>query len=313
MISRRKVLTAMAGLGAGSFGLGGFAVAESYGLGVTTYALTPRDWPTGFHLKLAIIADLHACDPWMPVKRIRGIVQASNALGADAILLLGDFVSGGRMNKYSTVVPPEAWAAELAALKAPYGVHAVLGNHDWWEADEAQQTMQGPIPAQRALEAVGIPVYENTALRLVKDGQPFWIAGLGDQWAFYLMRHREKRRDANGLIPRYLGIDDLPATLAAITDSAPVILMAHEPDIFAQVPDRVALTVSGHTHGGQVRVFGYAPIVPSRYGNRYAYGHIVEDNRHLVVSAGLGCSNVPVRLGAPPEIVAIELGTPRLT
>lgn len=313
MISRRRVLTAMAGLGAGSFGLGGFAVAESYGLDVTTYALTPPNWPAGFHLKLAIIADLHACDPWMPAERIRGIVRATNALGADAVLLLGDFVNGSRLAKYSTVVPHHVWATELAALRAPYGVHAVLGNHDWWESDEAQESMQGPIPAQTALEAAGIPVYENTAIRLVKDAQPFWIAGLGDQWAFFLKRHREKHRDADGYIPRYIGVDNLPATLAAVTDSAPVILMVHEPDVFPQVPDRVALTVAGHTHGGQVRVFGYAPIVPSRYGSRYAYGHIVEENRHLIVSAGLGCSNAPVRLGAPPEIVAIELGAPRLS
>jgi len=83
--------------------------------------------------------------------------------------------------------------------------------------------------------------------------------------------------------------------------------MAHEPDIFPRVPDRVSLTVAGHTHGGQIRIFGYAPIVPSRFGNRYVYGHVVEQSRNLVVSAGLGCSGVPVRFGAPPEIVMIEL------
>jgi uncharacterized protein len=100
----------------------------------------------------------------------------------------------------------------------------------------------------------------------------------------------------------------LPAMLAPITDDAPVILMAHEPDIFPKVPARVSLTLSGHTHGGQVRVMGYSPVVPSRYGNRYAYGHIREDNRDLIVSGGLGCSMIPVRLGVPPEILLIELG-----
>jgi predicted MPP superfamily phosphohydrolase len=69
----------------------------------------------------------------------------------------------------------------------------------------------------------------------------------------------------------------------------------------------VALTVAGHTHGGQIRILGYAPFVPSRFGNRYVYGHVVEQNRNLIVSAGLGCSGVPVRFGAPPEIVTIEL------
>ena len=100
----------------------------------------------------------------------------------------------------------------------------------------------------------------------------------------------------------------LPGTMAQITDDAPVIMMAHEPDIFPEMPARVSLTLSGHTHGGQITMFRYSPLVPSKYGTRYIYGHIVEDDRHLIVSAGLGCSVMPVRLGAPPEIVRLELG-----
>ena len=153
------------------------------------------------------------------------------------------------------------------------------------------------------MERAGIPVYDNTSVRLEKDGAPFWIAGLGDQWAF--TKGRGCRSGERGLCQ---GVDDLAGTLRQVTDDAPVILMAHEPDIFPKVPDRVALTIAGHTHGGQVRVLGYAPIVPSRYGNRYVYGHIVEEGRNLIVSAGLGCSIAPVRLGAPPEIVLIEIG-----
>ena len=93
-----------------------------------------------------------------------------------------------------------------------------------------------------------------------------------------------------------------------MTDDAPVILLAHEPDIFPQVPSRVALTLSGHTHGGQVRLFGYSPVVPSDYGNRYAYGPVEETGRHLVVSGGLGYSGIPVRFGVPPEITVVDLG-----
>ena len=107
---------------------------------------------------------------------------------------------------------------------------------------------------------------------------------------------------------RFTGLDDLNATLAKVTDDAPVILMIHEPDAFTEVPSRVALTLAGHTHGGQVRIFGYSPVVPSAYGNRFAYGHVVEDGRHLIVSGGLGCSVLPVRFGVPPEINLIELG-----
>ena len=121
------------------------------------------------------------------------------------------------------------------------------------------------------------------------------MAGLGDQLAFRL---------GNG---RFQGVDDLPTTLAQILDDSPVILLAHEPDIFPEVPQAVALTLSGHMHGGQVRLFGWSPIVPSRYGNRYAYGHIHENHRDLVVSGGVGCSIAPVRFGVTPEITLVHL------
>ena len=107
---------------------------------------------------------------------------------------------------------------------------------------------------------------------------------------------------------RWRGADDLPATLAALADDAPAILLAHEPDIFPRVPARVALTLSGHTHGGQVRLPGVPLRVPSNYGARYAHGHVIEDGRHLIVSAGLGTSSLPVRFGVPPEVVLVELG-----
>ncbi len=152
----------------------------------------------------------------------------------------------------------------------------------------------------------GIPVYHNKAIRLQSDHGPFWLAGLGDQIAL--------RPDNNANRPDFVGLHDLRGTLDQITDTAPVILLAHEPDIFPFVPDRVTLTLSGHTHGGQVRLFGKSLIVPSRYGNRYAYGHIEEralsgvGTRTLIVSGGLGCSIMPVRLGVPPEITLVELG-----
>jgi predicted MPP superfamily phosphohydrolase len=192
-------------------------------------------------------------------------------------------------------IPVRDFARVAAGLKAPLGVHAVLGNHDWWDDRTAQRLGHGPIISARELAEVGIGVLENGATRLVQDGRPFWLLGLGDQIA--LLRR-----------PRIRGVDDLPGTLARITDDAPAILLAHEPDIFPKVPARVALTLSGHTHGGQVRLFGYSPVTASRFGNRYAYGHVREGGRDLVVSGGLGTSILPVRFGVPPEIVLIELG-----
>jgi predicted MPP superfamily phosphohydrolase len=183
-------------------------------------------------------------------------------------------------------------------LKAPLGVHAILGNHDWWEDKTVQREGQGPTIARRALEAAGIPVYENDARRLTKAGRPFWLAGLGDQLAYLpARRFRPVRR---------IGVDDLAATLAKVSDDAPVILLAHEPDVAMRVPARVALQLSGHTHGGQVRLFGWSPVVPTRY-DKFAYGHS-RANCDVVVSGGLGCSIMPFRLGVPPEIVLVTLG-----
>jgi predicted MPP superfamily phosphohydrolase len=89
-------------------------------------------------------------------------------------------------------------------------------------------------------------------------------------------------------------------------------MLAHDPDLFPRVPDRVALTISGHTHGGQVALpYVRRPFIPSHYGERYARGHVVEDGRHLVVSAGLGTSGAPVRLLAPPELLVLELRAAR--
>jgi predicted MPP superfamily phosphohydrolase len=128
-------------------------------------------------------------------------------------------------------------------------------------------------------------------------GERFWLAGLGDQLAFPL---------GHG---RYRGIDDLPRTMAQINTRDPVLLLAHEPDIFTEVPARVSLTLSGHTHGGQVRLpFIWPAFVPSAYGARFAYGRVVEQDRNLIVSGGLGTSFLPARLGVPPEVVHVELG-----
>jgi predicted MPP superfamily phosphohydrolase len=299
MISRRHFLgfgTGVGALGASTVAYG-FTVEPLVRLQTTRYHLSPPQWPSDFPLTIAAIADLHACDPWMSLDRIAEIVDHTNALKPDVIVLLGDYVAG--THHVTRFIPASEWAPVLAGLKAPLGVHAVLGNHDWWEDKAVQHEGKGPPIARRALEAVGIPVYENDAQRLVKDNRPFWLAGLGDQLAYV-----PSWRAYPG---RRMGVDDLSRTLAKVTDDAPVVLMAHEPDIVMRVPSRVALQLSGHTHGGQVRLFGWSPTVPSRYGSRFAYGHRREAC-DIVVSGGLGCSIVPFRLGVPPEIVVVTLG-----
>lgn len=306
-MNRRQFLKGLLALSTATTAFGGYAFAEPFRLAVTRYRITPPRWPKGQKLRLAVLADIHACKPWMTSERIRQIVRRTNALNPDATLLLGDFVVGMHLARFAGLartVPTRDWAEPLQGLRARHGVYSVLGNHDWWEDHAAQRRRKGPPRVRKILEQTGIKVLENDAIRIEKDGAGFWIGGLGDQWAFW---PRDRRWRGRGEIA-YEGVDDVDAMLARVSNDEPLIAMAHEPDAFATMPDRVSLTLSGHTHGGQVRVFGYAPIVPSRYGRRYTYGHIVEDGRHLVVSGGLGCSGLPVRLGSPPEIVLIELG-----
>jgi hypothetical protein len=309
LITRRQFLKAIGLVTIGGMALGGYAFGlEPMRLRVTKYAVTSKKWPSKLSLRLAVIADLHACEPWMSAARIRSIVDQTNELEPDLVVLLGDYVAGHRW--VTSGVNSQEWAEAIGNLSAPLGIHAILGNHDWWEDSNAQKTGSGPVAAHRALENVGIAVYHNEVVRLEKDDSGFWLAGLGDQIA---LRPSQKFGRSH-----WQGVDDLPLTLSKVNDNSPVILLAHEPDIFPKVPDRVALTLSGHTHGGQVRLFGYSPVVPSRYGNRYAYGHIIEPGRddidhskHLVVSGGLGCSIAPLRFGMPPEINLIEVHATR--
>ncbi len=296
MISRRQFFQFIGGLGAFGVSSAAYGFAEPVArLRVKRYTIQPPQWPADFQLRIAVIADLHACDPWMSLDRIQSIVERTNALGADIIVMLGDYVAGH--HHVTRFIPADEWAPVLAGLKAPLGVHAILGNHDWWEDRTVQREGRGPTRARQALEAAGIPVYENDATRLSKDGRPFWLAGLGDQLAYApARRFRRVQR---------VGVDDLGTTLRKVTDDAPVVLLAHEPDIAWRVPARVSLQLSGHTHGGQVRMFGWSPMSPS--GQRLSYGHI-RTNCDVVVSGGLGCSIMPFRLGVPPEIVLVTLG-----
>src|SRR5882762_2705629 len=229
MISRRHFFRALGGLGALGVSTTAYGFSEPVlQLGVTRYRLSPPQWPADFKLNIAVIADLHACDPWMSLERIHSIVERTNSLNADIVVMLGDYVAGHR--KVTRFIPDAEWARVLAGLKAPLGVHAVLGNHDWWEDKEVQRQGHGLPSAGRALEAAGIPVYENDAKKLQKNGHSFWLAGLGDPLAYMpARRFRPLKRTV---------VDDLGATLAKITDDAPVVLMAHEPDIARRVPSR---------------------------------------------------------------------------
>jgi hypothetical protein len=235
---------------------------------------SPR-WSTT-PLTLALVSDLHTGGPHVDAERVRRIVERVNDERPDAVLLLGDFVDDEvALGEGAT---PEPVARALGELRPRLGSFAVLGNHDWRYDGER---------VRAALADAGLTVLENDAVAVDADGARVWFAGVGDA---------------------RLRLVDLDTTLKPVPEGEPVVLLTHNPDVFPRVPERVALTVAGHLHGGQVGIpLLRRPALPSRFGERYARGHVEEGGRHLYVTQGVGESALPFRFAAPPEVVLIEL------
>ncbi len=228
-------------------------------------------------LRIAVVSDLHIGAPHVGIEKLRAVVEAIDAAHPDLIVVLGDLVVQGVLG--GQFVEPERIAVELSRLKSPLGTVSVIGNHDAW-LDRTR--------VRRALEGQGVRVLEDECVRLAFRGAPFSVCGLRDLWT---------------------GNPDVKETLRAVSDDAPVLLLTHNPDIFPEVPARVTLTLAGHTHGGQVNfpIVG-RPIVPSRYGERFAAGIIEEDGRTMFVTTGVGTSIIPVRFRVVPEVAIVRLG-----
>lgn len=237
------------------------------------------DTPAGLKgLRIAVIADLHAGSTFIDEAKIDRVVALTNAAKPDLILLTGDYVMSVRRALGGRHIPIPVVARHLKPLRAPLGVYAVIGNHDRWED-------AGSVVA--AFGAVGIAVLENQNVTLTTPRGPAHLAGIGD---LYTKAHDPK------------------LALAGLDGDAPVLCFTHTPDLFPQLPPACALTVTGHTHGGQVRLpLMGRPMVPSGYGDRYAAGHIREGGKALFVSTGIGTSMLPVRFGVPPEVSLLRL------
>ena len=237
------------------------------------------NWPKELSgLRIAVLADIHAGSWFIDDKKLRTIVQRTNQLQPDLIVILGDYMTGD--GRTSDRVEPEVFAATLKDFQAPAGVYSVLGNHDWWYS--------GP-KVRRSLEQNGIKVLEDEVARVDVRENPLWLVGLADLWT------RPQR---------------IEQTIAKVPQGVPVIALTHNPDIFPALPQRVPLLLAGHTHGGQVRFpFIGAVVHSSDFGKKYELGHVFENNHHLFVTTGIGTSILPLRFGVTPEIVLLTVNS----
>ena len=235
------------------------------------------NWPKELGgLRIALIADLHTGGWFIDENKLRLIVDRTNQQHPDLIVLLGDYMSPNSW--HSRRVEPEITAGVLKDLRAPLGVYAVLGNHDWW---------YNGAKVRRAFEQNGIPVLEDEVVEIRWRDKSFWLAGLADLWT------------------RPQQIDE---TIAKAPPGSTMIALTHNPDIFPRLPPNVPLLLAAHTHGGQVSIplIG-TPIVPSRFGSKYTAGHVFENRHHMFVTTGIGTSILPVRFRVPPEIVVLTV------
>ena len=235
------------------------------------------NWPSELDgLKVAVLSDIHVDRWFVDEKKVRSIVERTNQLQPEVIVILGDYMSGNGWVRQQ--VEPEVFAPLLKNLNAPLGVYSVLGNHDWWYDGKH---------LREELERNGIKVLENEVVELNARNRALWLVGLSDLWT------RPQR---------------INETIEKVPQGEPIIALAHNPDIFPRLPQHVQLLLGGHTHGGQVRfpIIG-SVVTSSRLGDRYSRGHVFENNRHLFVTTGIGTSIMPVRFGVPPDIVLLTL------
>lgn len=279
-ISRREFLKATAGLTALSIaGAVGGVGSYEYGVHLAAKWLAVEQVeiplknlkPALEGLKIVQMSDLHLY-PYTELDLIQQAVQTSNALKPDLVVLTGDYV-------LSTAEAIFDLAPALSALNARYGVFAILGNHDLWtDADIVRA----------GFAANGLPLLYNEGIDLDIGGELLYLAGVDDGWS---------------------GRPDLKTALNKHRSETPVILLAHEPDLadeFAK-DGRVSLQLSGHTHGGQVRVPGLGALILPYLGQKYDQGLNRVNDMWVYTNRGLGVISPPIRLNCRPEITEITL------
>lgn len=227
--------------------------------------------PAAEGLRVVQLSDFHL-RPVTQIEHLRNAVALANSLRPDLTVLTGDYVTDHAEDIVEL-------APALGGLNAKLGVFAILGNHDLW-TDRKIVT--------HYLEAAGLPVLVNRGVDLPVAGGALRLAGLDDAWS---------------------GQPDLNAALAGCPVGAPAILLAHEPDFaddWSQDP-RVAVQLSGHSHGGQVRLPGRGALALPPFGRKYDYGLYRVRATWLYTNAGLGLAVPGLRLNCRPEVTEITL------
>ncbi len=279
-MSRRKFLKAAAisivGLGVPAAASGVYAIQiEPEAVEVTHLTIRLPNLPSVFDgITIVQVSDLHI-GGWMTPDRMLDLVPQINALQPDILALTGDFVLGTRIANAAAVGPV------LSQLVAREGIFAVLGNHDYWLAQ--------PTAMRKALADAGnVHLLRNAHIPLDRNGDTLYIAGLDDAW---------NRRQ------------DIAKALDGIPDGSAVVLLAHEPDT-ADVNSKhkqIGLQLSGHTHGGQVRLPGVGALKLPYLGKKYDMGLYHINGMALYVTRGVGMIKPYVRFNCRPEITHITL------
>jgi uncharacterized protein len=222
-------------------------------------------------LRIVQISDIHI-DAYTHLETVQKATSLVNSLKPDLIVLTGDYVT----ENAEAIFELQPYGA---ALNAKYGIFASLGNHELWT---------DPALVRAALEKMGFPVLVNSGVALGIGKGLLYLAGVDDCWS---------------------GQPDLGSALAGLPANVPAVLLAHEPDfadLFA-ADGRVALQLSGHTHGGQVRLPGYGAILLPPFGKKYDQGLYQIEGMWLYTNRGLGLGPVSFRVNCPPEITEFTL------
>ncbi len=256
---------------------GSYAQAMSFDISQHTVQLPNLKKP----LRIAHLSDLHF-GAAHKLEQVQEWVKATLAQNPDLVLLTGDLVHGEafrRLGQQGKTLLEEFGAALTPLSQVPLGAFACLGNHDYalrWSGFASMDDLK------KALEKNNIPLMVNTSTRVRDD---VFVAAIDDLWH---------------------GVPNIALALDGVPSNVTTLLMSHNPDFLPIVPKSVALMLSGHTHGGQVRIPGIGAIYSvTEFGERYQQGFITEKTLGFV-SRGLGTGPIAVRAFCAAELVILE-------